>query len=131
MIFAIVINDIFTWLKYNFWWLLILIVLIIVLIMLIRLTKASKETSKKPLEDEKINAFIDCYGGIENINKIELDGSRLKVSIKNIDKVNINEFKALGATGIFISGNNIKMVLPYDMDKLVKKINDDKYGGKV
>lgn len=131
MFMILIMTNIFTWLKYNFWWLLILLVLIIVVIALIRLLNYQKVTEKLPVEDETINDFIDCYGGIKNINKAELEGSRLKVNLNDINKANIDKFKDLGATGIFISGNNIKMVLPYDMSKLIQKINNDKFGGNL
>ncbi|MFW5794125.1 MAG: hypothetical protein ACOCV1_01450 [Bacillota bacterium] len=120
-----IIANIFTWLKFNFWWLLILLVLIIVFIAIIRLLRFESKTSKLPIEDDKIDEFIKYYGGVENIIKAELDGSRLKIKLKDIEKVNIDKFKDLGATGIFISDNNIKMVLPYEMKKLISKINND------
>ena len=123
--------NIFTWLKFNFWWLLIIIVLIIVVVAIVRLLNTEKDTQKPTIEDEKINEFIISYGGIKNINKAEIEGSRLKINLKDVSKANIDKFKDLGATGIFISGNNIKMVLPYDMEKLVVKVNNDINGGKL
>ncbi|QWC00471.1 hypothetical protein KHQ88_02560 [Mycoplasmatota bacterium] len=124
-------NDILNWFKYNFWWLLIVFVLLFVLYLVIRLQKQPSKKVEKPVEDEKIDEFIKCYGGIKNIKQASIDGRRLKVSLVNVDNADLEQFKSLGATGIFISGNNIKMVLPYDMNKLVNKINENIDGGKL
>ena len=123
-------GDIATWFKYNFWWLLIVLVLIIVTISFIRLQKKPKKVVSKPIEDEQMISFIECYGGFNNIRNASLDGRRLKVELIKIDNMDVERFKTLGATGIFISGNNVKMVLPYDMKKLVEKINEEINGGE-
>lgn len=122
--------NIANWFKYNIWWLGILFVLLIVVVLLFRLNKKPKKTIRNEVNDESLNHYIDAYGGIDNIKQADLDGRRLKVSIKKLETLDLDAFKSLGATGIFISGHNIKMVLPYDMQKLVNKINDSIDGGK-
>jgi phosphotransferase system IIB component len=117
-------SDVLNWFKYNFWWLLIVFVLLLCAYLIFRLQKKPVRVISKPIEDELIDEFIDCYGGMKNINHADIDGRRLKVNLVNVKAVDIERFKMLGATGIFISGDNIKMVLPYDMNKLVQKINE-------
>ncbi|MFP4477847.1 MAG: hypothetical protein ACLFPM_00275 [Candidatus Izemoplasmatales bacterium] len=124
------INNVLDWFKFNFWWLLIVFVLLLSVYLLFRLQKRSVTVKPKPLEDDKIDEFIRSYGGIENITQADIEGKRLKVNLVEVKAADIERFKSLGATGVFISGNTIKMVLPYDSNKLVKKINDNIGGGK-
>jgi len=126
----IVFGNITTWLKYNFWWILILLVLLLVLFGYIRLQRKPKIVKPKSVEDDQILSIIESYGGINNIKAAFLDGKRLKVELKSLDLLDIERFESYGASGIFISGNHIKMVLPYDMQKLVDKINNEIDGGK-
>ena len=115
----------------QYWWILVVILFIgFVLFFTFKQSKPKKRVIQ-PIEDEKIIAFISCYGGLDNIESAELDGKRLKIKIKDIDKVDIEKLKTLGATGIFITGQTVKMVLPYDMEKLVNKINENINGGKL
>jgi phosphotransferase system IIB component len=115
----------------QYWWILVIILIIgLVLFFSFKQSKPKKRVIQ-PIEDEKIIEFIRCYGGLDNIESAELDGKRLKIKVKDIDKVDIEEFKTLGATGIFITGQTVKMVLPYDMEKLVNKINENINGGKL
>lgn len=122
--------NIADWFKYNIWWLFIVLVLLVCVILLLRLKNKPKKMTMAQVEDESIDEYIKAYGGITNIRKAELDGRRLKISVIKVDDINLDELKALGATGIFITGQNIKMVLPYDMQKLVDKLNEMIDGGE-
>jgi len=85
-------------------------------------------------EVEGIDHFekvVENLGGIVNIVTASLDGSRVKFQIKDIEVTKLDAFKEIGATGVFISGNNVKMVLPFNAQTLVDKINSDKSGGKL
>lgn len=123
-------NGAITSLKYQLWWLFIVIVLVVIAVLLIKLLKKPKSLKVEAIDNSKVNDFINSYGGTHNIISAELDGRRLKIKAKNIENINIDELKTLGASGIFISGDNIKMVLPYNMQKLVDTINEDLLGGK-
>lgn len=123
-------GDLSTWFQ-DFFWLIIIggLILVVILIYFIY-RQAPKKMTQTPIEDEQINAFIECYGGIENIQKAELDGRRMKCRLNDVGKVDIETLKTLGASGIFITGNQIKMVLPYDMQKLVHFIESKNMEGK-
>lgn len=123
-------GDLLTWLKDYDWIIIIATIVFVLIVVLIIKKKAPKIKIQAPIEDEKIQSFIECYGGLENIVKVELDGRRLKLLLNQMDIVDIERFKSLGATGIFISGKQIKMVLPYDMKKLVDFIKFNQTEGK-
>ncbi|HNZ77855.1 MAG TPA: PTS transporter subunit EIIB [Bacilli bacterium] len=64
------------------------------------------ENEPKDLEQQKI--FYNAYGGKENIIEISLKVSRITVKVRNIEKVNGEELKALGATGVLFTGDEVK-----------------------
>ncbi|MDD3171377.1 MAG: PTS transporter subunit EIIB [Bacilli bacterium] len=64
------------------------------------------EKEPKDLEQQKI--FYDAYGGSENILDIMIAMSRITVHVADIDKVNGDALKELGATGVLLVGNEVK-----------------------
>lgn len=127
MLFLIYKLAIVNWLNENFWWPVILFIVAVIIIVRIALLKPQKkgEVDGTYLIDE----ILRNLGGIENLTDINLDGSRLKFSLKEIELTNLQAFKEIGATGVFISGKNVKMVLPYNMENIVVKIKSDLNGG--
>lgn len=127
MLFLISKLAVIDWLNENFWWPVILFIVAVIIIVRIALLKPQKkgEVDGTYLIDE----ILRNLGGIENLTDINLDGSRLKFSLKEIELANLQAFKEIGATGVFISGKNVKMVLPYNMENIVVKIKSDLNGG--
>ena len=70
------------------------------------------------------------FGGVDNIVSISLEGNRLKCTLKEIGLTNLEGFKEIGAKGVFVTGRNVKMILPYDMEDVVRQINSQINGGK-
>ncbi len=125
---AITINlAVIDWLNENFWWPVILFIVASVIILKIFLLKPQKpgEVDGSYLIDE----ILKSLGGIANLTDVSLDGSRLKFSLKEVELAKLETFKEMGATGVFISGKNVKMVLPYNMENIVKKIKSEINGG--
>ncbi|MGD9761101.1 MAG: hypothetical protein AB7U52_01535 [Candidatus Izemoplasmatales bacterium] len=117
------------WLNANFWWPVILFVIgIFVIVRIVTIKPKGKEEVEGIDHFEKV---VENLGGIVNIVTASLDGSRVKFQIKDIEVTKLDAFKEIGATGVFISGNNVKMVLPFNAQTLVDKINSDKSGGKL
>ena len=117
------------WLNANYWWpvILFLIGLFVILRILLIHPRVKEEVEEKDYFEE----VVKNLGGILNIVTASLDGSRVKFQIIDIEVTNLDAFKEMGATGVFISGNNVKMVLPFNARTLVDKINSYKSGGKL
>ncbi|MDT8337212.1 MAG: hypothetical protein RQ856_05215 [Candidatus Izemoplasmatales bacterium] len=115
------------WLNNNYWWPVVLFLVSLIIIVKIMLLQPKKkvDVDSSEYKDEVINNL----GGIENIISASLDGSRVKFQIKEIELANLEAFKAMGATGVFISGKNVKMVLPFNAKELVANINSVINGG--
>lgn len=62
----------------------------------------------EPKDFEQQKTFYNAYGGKENIIDITLTISRITVKVKNIEKVNGEELKSLGATGVLFVGDEVK-----------------------
>lgn len=132
------VNDVFLnpvsltivdWLNENYWWPVILFLVAIFVIVKIMLMQPKTKNSEDGLNYTL--DIINYLGGLDNIVKASLDGSRVKFQVREIEVVNLEGFKEIGATGIFISGTNVKMVLPFKSQGIVDKINLDISGGKL
>ena len=58
-------------------------------------------------DDELKNKLLEIFGE-GNIEKVEVEMSRLTVSVKDIDIVKAEELKNLGANGVLLVGNKVK-----------------------
>lgn len=95
----------------------ILALVAIVLVVILIINKKPK--SKIKVDDEFINNIIEYYGGKDNIGAISVDNARLKVEVKDLDIVNLEQLKANSEAGVFITGNIIKTLFKFD-SKLIK-----------
>ncbi|MDD3842392.1 MAG: hypothetical protein WC088_04145 [Candidatus Izemoplasmatales bacterium] len=96
------------------------------LILFFVLRKQRRQIINKPLDEEIITGFICNLGGIANIQLASQDGARLKFTVIDIDKCNLEAIRNLGAMGIFVSENIIKMMVPINADCLIARINQNK-----
>jgi len=96
------------------------------LILFFVLRKQRRQIINKPLDEEIITGFICNLGGIANIQLASQDGARLKFTVIDIDKCNLQAIRNLGAMGIFVSENIIKMMVPINADCLIARINQNK-----
>lgn len=62
-------------------------------------TDTPSVTTKSSLKEEAV-AVLAALGGKENIENIDACITRLRVSVKAVDKVNKDELKKIGATGV-------------------------------
>ncbi len=109
------------WLNDNFWWPVILCVLIIVIgVYFIYFYKPKVKTA--PLSDEEVNLIIGLFGGKDNIKEVSNSGSRFRFVLHEVEKCNLDGIKDLGCTGIFVSGNQVKLIFPFDAERLNEKL---------
>lgn len=122
-------SGIVEWLNNNYWWPIALFLASAFIIAKIVLMKPRKKAEVDT--SDFIEQIVDNLGGLDNIILASVEGSRVKFQIREIESANLEAFRAIGATGVFISGTNVKMVLPFDAKDLVNKINSDINGGKI
>ena len=100
------------------WWhyLIIALVLLIISIIIIKI-------NKKDFSIE-INKLIQYLGGKDNILSVEVNLSRLKVIVKNVEIVDKDNIQKLGAKGIVEVDNQLKIIFGPNSKQLKKYIVD-------
>lgn len=74
-----------------------------------RIKMASKYKKNNAYVDEGLrNNLIEAFGKQENIIEVEVEMSRLTVTVKDIDLVNPDSLKENGANGVLLMGNKVK-----------------------
>lgn len=85
-------------------------VIILALIKTIKFAKKKQsfieEESENTIEQKAV--FFEAYGGESNVKEIVNEMSRITVTVEDIDLVNTEKLKELGATGILLVGNQVK-----------------------
>lgn len=99
------------------------VLLVVVLFLYQVLSKKPKKQKAKAMDPKLVLTFLSLLGGKENINKIEKEGNRTKVYVKNIELCKLEQLKSEGVQNLFVSGNAIKMICPFDTEMLIDSIN--------
>ncbi len=102
-------------------YILIAFVLIIISLIIVKLNKKNFNL--------EINKLVQYLGGRDNILDTEVNMSRLKVTLKDVSKVDKNAIEKLGAKGIVEVDNQLKIIFGTDAVKLKKYITDMKRKG--
>lgn len=76
------------------------------------------------LVDDLPIKVLEALGGKENINNLDACITRLRVIVKDNEKVNKEELKRLGAAGVMEVGNNIQAIFGPKSDTLKSQIKD-------
>lgn len=108
-------------------WIFILIgvalVLIAVIIILLFVFRGKKKPQRIEVDDEFINNLLELLGTKDNINQINVDNGRLKISVNDLDKVNLEGIKVIATSGVFVTGNIIKTLFRLDSEIIKNALN--------
>lgn len=69
--------------------------------------KNAKQADKSAMGQSLVAAF----GGKDNISSLDACITRLRIGVKEIDKVDRDELKRLGAAGVVVVGSGIQAIL--------------------
>ena len=72
----------------------------------------------------EINKLIQCLGGKDNIIDFEVNMSRLKVILKDMEVIDKEGIQKLGAKGIVEIDNQLKIIFGPNSKQLKKYIED-------
>lgn len=100
------------------WWILggciaIPILALVIVATVIAIVKRAKLATKYPskkvnFENNNINLeYIEAFGN-NNIKDVSMEMSRITVTVKDVDIVNAQKLKELGASGVLLVGDQIK-----------------------
>ncbi|HEY8364855.1 MAG TPA: PTS transporter subunit EIIB [Haloplasmataceae bacterium] len=79
---------------------------------------------KVNVNEEIVQSFLDSLGGKDNILSLSYAYSRLKVELNDISKVNLDNIKSLGASGVFVAGNKLQAIIGSNAAELEKAIQN-------
>lgn len=84
--------------------------------------KREKRIEHVKIDEVFINELISGLGNSLNIECVDIDNGRLKFKIKDLDALNAELLKKLSTSGVFITGNNVKLLFKYDSDAILKEL---------
>lgn len=102
--------------------------LFIIIIVLLIFKKKKKKIKHINIDEEYINNLIEKFGNYDNIDTINVDGNKLKVSVKNLKLCDLEGIKKMSSSGVFVTGNNIKSLFKYDAKDLKNELENYKKG---
>lgn len=99
------------------------------------ITKFDLKTPGREDDDEKSTnvvlnnselaaGILEALGDKENIKSLDACITRLRVAVDDIEKVDQDKLKALGAAGVMVIGNNIQAIYGPKSDTLKSEINE-------
>ena len=97
-------------------YILIFVILIIISLVIVRIRKEDFHI--------EINKLIQYLGGKDNIIDVQMNLSRLKVTVKDTSLVNKEGIQKLGAKGIVEIDNQLKIILGNNSKQLKKYIDE-------
>jgi len=112
--------------KYGLIILIVGIAVLLILILLITILIVKKKKNKKPriiIDDDFIDSLIALYGGNNNIKEVNVENGRLKITVNDLDIVNLNGIKSYAESGVFVTGDVIKTLYKHDSEVIKKAIN--------
>lgn len=75
------------------------------------------------VNQEVVEKFLELFGGKDNIINVNYEQSRLRVEVKDVKKLKLEELKSLGAKGAFVAGNKLQAVIGSNASQLENAIN--------
>lgn len=99
------------------------------------ITKFNFKTPGREDEEEETTAInmnnselafniLDALGNKENLKSLDACITRLRVQVEDINKVDKDKLKELGAAGVMVVGNNIQAIFGPKSDTLKSEINE-------
>ncbi len=82
-----------------------------------------KKKKRIVVDEELINNFINYLGNKDNIINYSVDGSRVKVEVKNVDSCKLDDIKTISSGGVFVTGNFVKASFKYSASDIIKMLD--------
>ncbi|SUC38202.1 glucose-specific PTS system IIBC components [Proteus mirabilis] len=69
-------------------------------------------------------SLVAAFGGKDNISSLDACITRLRIGVKEIDKVDRDELKRLGAAGVVVVGSGIQAIFGPKSDNLKTEMDE-------
>ena len=88
----------------------------------IALVKRAKKAKKVvPSVEERNSEIVEAFGS-GNIKEVEMEMSRITVRVANVEVVNTERIKELGASGILLGGDKIKCSFKENVEEIYNQL---------
>ncbi len=114
----------------NLWFFVVLgiVILFFIISMLIFLfyiiNRQKGRTNKIIIDNDYIESIINSLGGIPNIKKVEIENTRLKFELNDVENADLDMLNEIASNGVFVSANKIKVLFKYESFKIKEAIEN-------
>ncbi|MBO7078723.1 MAG: PTS transporter subunit EIIB [Bacilli bacterium] len=99
----------------------LVLALIAVIVAIVKNTKKANQR-KKIIESEGKNLELIEAFGEANIKDVEMEMSRITITVKNIEIVNADRIKELGASGVLLVGDKVKCSFKENVEEIYNEL---------
>ncbi len=100
----------------------VLLVVAIIFFIIVKTKKKGKQPRIK-LNDEFITNLLSLLGEKENVSDVKVDNGRLKITVNDLDKANLEGIKEIATSGVFVTGTTIKTLFRLDSATIKKELD--------
>ena len=98
------------------------IILLAIIAFIIALVKRAKKAKKVMSSKAEVNSEIVEAFGNGNIKEVEMEMSRITVTVADVEAVNTERIKELGASGILLVGDKIKCSFKENVEEIYNQL---------
>jgi glucose PTS system EIICB or EIICBA component len=73
-------------------------------------TQATAKAAAPTAAGSMAESLIEAFGGRQNLTSLDACITRLRISVTDVNKVNKDQLKQLGAAGVVVVGNNVQAI---------------------
>lgn len=81
-----------------------------------------KKNKKNTISVAFIDSLLVALGTKSNIIDVEVEQGRLKILVNDLELVNLDQIKSLTDSGVFVTGNYIKVLFREDSQEIKKAL---------
>lgn len=81
-----------------------------------------KKNQKNTISEAFIDSLLLALGSKSNIVDVQVEQGRLKILVNDLELVNLDQIKALTDSGVFVTGNYIKVLFREDSEQVKKAL---------
>ena len=99
----------------------LVLALVAVIVAVVKNTKKANQR-KKIIESEGRNLELIEAFGEANIKDVEMEMSRITITVKNVEIVNADKIKELGASGVLLVGDKVKCSFKENVEEIYNEL---------
>lgn len=98
----------------------IAVIAALAIVLIFFVLKGKKKKIK--VNKEFIDSLVLALGGIDNLTGVGVENSRLKLTVNDLNKVDLNKIKEFSDKGVFVTGNTIKTLFKFESERIAYEL---------